>query len=112
MTNFSIIDRLIEEHKTKRCVNRYHRHKEWILFVCLISIIVFLVSWSGWVNHKISVLENHTEYHVRFDREILQAQIVILEKLEANDPEKRDRAIKNLIELNKEIENHLQKDYR
>ena len=103
----SMIEYLKKKHETQECVHRYHRHKEWVLFVSLVSIILFLMIWSGWVNFKIVTLEERIHLHDRFDSVIIEENINIVQELRVNDPEKQRIAVEKLNALNEEIKRHV-----
>lgn len=108
----SIVDYFRQKHETKECIQRYHKHKEWVFFVALLSIILFLTVWSGWVKFKLTEIEKSLEFHSRFDKALLEEHISIASKLQTDDPEKQKLAIDKLNQLNAEIQRHLNRDYR
>lgn len=101
---------LKSKHDSKACIVRYHRHKEWVFFVALFSTILFLMVWSGWVNYKISNLEESMNYHEHFDKEIVEAQLIILQELRTDNAELHAQAIRKLTELNQRIRRHYDDD--
>lgn len=92
--------------QTRQCVDKYHRNKEWVLFALLVWIVVFLTTWSGYVNYKLSELEYHTKLHEKFNQTIFETQLLILEDLRTANPALHERAIQKLSELNDLLKEH------
>lgn len=103
----NILQYLKAKHSTGECVHRYHRHKELIFVVSLLAIIIFLTCWSGWVDYKLNHLEYHVETHEKFNIQILESQMIILEELKTTNPVLHEKALIKLADLNKVIQEHI-----
>lgn len=108
----NIIQYLKDRHSSGSCVQRYHRHKEWVFFVSLLSIILFLTTWSGWVDYKLNDLEHHVEKHEEFNIHILESQMIILEELKTTNPVLHEKALNKLAALNQVIQEHVNDEAR
>jgi hypothetical protein len=108
----NIINYLRGRHSTGDCVKRYHRHKEWMLFVCLVAIVIFLVCWSGWVDYKFSYLEHHITKHEEFSIQILETQAIIIEELKTTNPVLHEKAVAKLDELQELIQEHVSNEIK
>jgi|PlaIllAssembly_1097288.scaffolds.fasta_scaffold00001_81 hypothetical protein len=106
----NILAYLREKHSTGECIQRYHRHKEWVFFVSLLAIIIFLICWSGFVDYKLNYLERHVSKHEEFSVQILEAQIIIIEELKTTNPLLHDKAVAKLAELNRLIQEHVNEE--
>lgn len=108
----NIVHYLQAKHASGECIQRYHRHKEWVFFVSLLAIILFLTCWSGWVDFKLTDLEHHVKKHEEFSIQILESQMIILEELKTTNPILHEKALNKLAALNKLIQEHVDDEAR
>lgn len=104
---FTILQTIRDRIASRKCVQKYHTHKEWLLFFSLVAIVSFLVVWSASVNFQLSEIKNgelrHNKHHYEFNLSIIETQLLVIEYLKTNNPELQKQAINKLTELNEKI---------